>query len=337
MIGRRAVLAGAAALTATPGWSRSPGKPPRLRAGDTVAVISPASTLETADQLARAEHWIRGMGLVPRFGPHAAARHGYLAGTDEQRAADFNAAFLAPEARAVFAVRGGWGAARILPLIDWKAVRANPKLLIGFSDITALHLALAARAGYATVHGANAASSWRKVSWESLWRVAFAGDTPTLGGAEVEAETGRSARTIAGGKAEGRLLGGNLTILSTLMGTPWLPDLDGAVLFLEDVDEAEYRVDRMFQQLKLAGVLDSLAGIVFGHCTDCATTAPDYAGFTLDQLVDHYCAPLGIPAIAGFNTGHIANQLSLPSGARVSLDADSRTIRLLEPIVSGAL
>lgn len=334
MIGRRSVLGGALAFTAAPAWPRSRKRPPPLRLGDTVGVVSPASTLETPDQLERAEYWIRGMGLVPRLGRNAGGRHGYLAGTDEQRAADFNAAFADPDVRAVFAVRGGWGAARILPLLDWNAIRSNPKLLIGFSDITALHLAFAARAGYATIHGGNAASSWRKVSWESLWRLAFAGDTPTLGGAEIESETGRRARTITAGKAEGRLLGGNLTILSTLMGTSWLPDLDGAVLFLEDVDEAEYRVDRMFQQLKLAGVLDRLAGIVFGHCTDCATQDPNYSGFTLDQIVDHYCAPLGIPAVAGFNTGHVANQLSLPSGARVLLDADSRVIRLLEPIVA---
>lgn len=334
MIARRAVLGGAAALLAAPAWPRSPLKPPRLRPGDTVAVVSPASALSSEDGLDRAEWWIRGMGLVPKFGPHAGAQYGYLAGTDEQRASDFNAAFADPEVRAVFAVRGGWGGARILPLLDWGTIRANPKLLIGFSDVTALHLAFAARAGFPTIHGGNATSSWRKASWESLWRLAFAADTPTLGGAEIEAETGRPARTLVGGKASGRLLGGNLTILSTLMGTGWLPDLKGVVLFLEDVNEAEYRVDRMFQQLKLAGVLSGLAGVVFGQCSRCTTSEPDYAGLTIDQLLDHYLAPLGIPAVAGFDIGHIANQLSLPSGARVEIDGDARTLRVLEPIVS---
>ena len=343
MIDRRMVLGGAgalAALAATPAWPRSAQrlprstrKPPRLTIGDTVGVVSPASTLSTDDGLDRAEHWIRGMGLVPKFGPNAGGRFGYLAGTDEQRAADLNAAYADPAVKAVFAVRGGWGGARILPLLDWNTIRANPKLLIGFSDVTALHLAFAARAGFATIHGGNATSSWRKLSWESLWRLAFAADTPTLGGAEVEAEAGRPGRTIRGGVARGRLLGGNMTILSTLMGTGWLPDMKGAILFLEDVNEAEYRVDRMFQQLKLAGVLDGLAGIVFGQCTSCASTEPDYAGFTLDQLIDHYCAPLGIPAVTGFNTGHIGNQLSLPSGAKVELDGDARTIRVLEAVV----
>lgn len=337
MTTRRGALVGAAGLAAfaaTPAWPRSTKRPPRLNPGDTVGVVSPASTLSSDDGLDRAEHWIRGMGLVPKFGPNAGGRYGYLAGTDEQRAADLNAAYADPEVKAVFAVRGGWGGARILPLLDWSSIRANPKLLIGFSDITALHLAFAKRAGFATIHGGNATSSWRKQSWESLWRLAFAADTPTLGGAAMEAEAGRPGRTIRGGVARGRLLGGNMTILSTLMGTPWLPDLKAAVLFLEDVNEAEYRVDRMFQQLKLAGVLEGLAGIVFGQCTSCANTDADYAGFTIDQLIDHYCAPLGIPAVTGFNTGHVGNQLSLPSGAKVEIDGDARTIRLLEPITT---
>lgn len=337
MIDRRALMAGGtalAALAATPAFARTNRKPPRLNPGDTVGVVSPASTMGSDDGLDRAEYWIRGMGLVPKFGPNAGGRYGYLAGTDDQRAGDLNAAYADPEVKAVFAVRGGWGGARILPLLDWTAIRANPKLLIGFSDVTALHLAFAARAGFPTIHGGNATSSWRKASWESLWRLAFAGDTPTLGGAAIEEETGRPARTVRGGKAQGRLLGGNFTILSTLMGTPWLPDMKGAVLFVEDVNESEYRVDRMFQQLKLAGVLGGLAGVIFGQCTSCATTAPDYAGFTIDQLVDHYFAPLGIPAVSGFDSGHISNQLSLPSGARVELDADARTVRVLEAVVA---
>lgn len=337
MIARRSLIAGAgalAALCAAPAWPRTSRKPPRLAIGDTVGVVSPASTMSSDDGLEIAEHWIRGMGLVPKFGPNAGGRWGYLAGTDDQRAGDLNAAYADPDVKAVFAVRGGWGGARVLPLLDWSTIRANPKLLIGFSDTTALHLAFAARAGFPTIHGGNATSSWRKASWESLWRLAFAADTPTLGGAGIEEATGRAGRTLTGGKASGRLIGGNLTILSTLMGTPWLPDMKGAVLFLEDVNESEYRVDRMFQQLSLAGVLDGLAGVVFGQCTSCATRAPDYAGFTLDNLVDQYFGTLGIPAITGFNTGHIANQLSLPSGARVELDADGRTLRVLEPIVS---
>lgn len=338
MIDRRGAIAGLGALTAaaslaTPALARTRAKPPRLDPGDTVGIVAPASAVGSDDGLDRAEWWIRGMGLIPKFGPHAGDRDGYLAGTDANRAADINAMYADPEVRAVFAVRGGWGGARILPLLDWDAIRDNPKLFIGFSDVTAIHLAFARRAGYATIHGGNASSSWQKQSWESLWRLAFSGDRPVLGGAEAELQSGRPARTIRGGKATGRLLGGNLTIVSTLMGTGWLPDFEGAILFVEDTNEAEYRVDRMLQQLRLAGVLGELSGIVFGQCTSCRTTEPDYNGFTLDQVIDQYLGPLGVPAFTGANIGHVGNQLSLPSGARVELDADARTIRLLEPIV----
>ena len=309
-------------------------KAPRLRAGDTVGLVAPASALTLPWELDRAQHWIRGMGLVPKLGVHVRQQNGYLAGTDAQRAEDYMAMVADPEVRGIFAVRGGWGGARILPLLDWDAIRANPKLLIGYSDTTALHLAIAARAGFPTIHGPNAASRWERESWESLWRLAFAAGTPVLGGADAEQASGRAGRTIAGGTARGRLLGGNLTIFSTLMGTPWLPSFDGAVLFLEDVNEDVYRVDRMLQQLRLAGVLDKLSGVAFGQCTRCEPETQDQSGFTLDDILDHHLSALGIPAFTGANIGHVTNQLAMPHGVEVELDADARTLRLLEPVVA---
>ncbi|GGD86785.1 peptidase U61 [Tsuneonella deserti] len=338
MIDRRAALGMAGALVLAgsfPAIARPKPRrlPPFLNPGDTVGLVAPSSAVSSEDGLDRAEWWIRGMGLVPRFGAHVTDSYGYLAGTDSDRAGDLNAMYADPQIRAVFAVRGGWGAARILPLLDWDIIRDNPKLLIGFSDTTALHLAFARRAGYATIHGGSASNSWPRPGWESLWRLAFSGERTVLGGAEAEAGSGRPARTIRGGVAVGRLLGGNLTILSTMMGTGWLPEFRGAILFAEDTGEAEYRIDRMLQQLRLAGVLQELAGIVFGQCTRCATRDAGYNGFTLDEVIDQYLAPLGIPAFTGANIGHVAGQLCLPSGAMVELDADARTIRLLEPIV----
>ena len=338
MIGRRTALAtlgglGAALIAPPVGAARS-RKAPRLRPGDTVGVIAPASAAGSEDTAARAEWWLKGMGLVPKLAEGADGRFGYLSGTDADRAADLNAMYADPEVRAVFALRGGWGSARILPLLDWATIRRNPKLLIGFSDITALHLAFAARAGYPTIHGGNAASSWKPETWESLWRLAFAGDRPVLGGAAAETASGRAGRTIRSGMARGRLLGGNLTILSTLMGTGWLPAFKGAILFIEDVNEAEYRIDRMLQQLRLAGVLGELAGIAFGQCTSCQTEEPGYRGFSLDEVIDQHLGPLSIPAFTGGNFGHVSNQLCLPSGAMVELDADARTLRVLEAVVS---
>ena len=302
-----------------------------------MGLVEPAGFTDDAFDLAVVVDGIRAMGLVPKPAPHLAARWGYLAGKDRERAADLNVMFADDSVRAIFAVRGGWGSGRILPHLDWKTIRANPKLLIGFSDITALHMAIAAKAGFTTIHGPNAASSWGALSWESFRAVAFDAQMPTYAsppGTEdrLVQRTGR-ARTFRGGKAAGRLLGGNLTVLTSLVGTPYLPDFDGAILFIEDVDEAEYRVDRMLTQLSLAGILGRVAGVVFGQCTDCRAKGPSYGGFTLSQVLEQHLAPLGVPAFQGALFGHVPNQFSLPVGVRAEIDADAGTIRLLESAV----
>jgi muramoyltetrapeptide carboxypeptidase len=326
-------LAGALAASALPDLATARTSPQlrRLKPGDTVGLVAPASSDEDPLHLENALNTVRGMGLVPKPGRHVSDRHGYLAGTDHDRADDINAMFADDTVRAVFAVRGGWGSARLLPLLDWNLIRARPKLLVGFSDITALHLAFAARAGYPTIHGPNIGNHWDVTSWESFWQLAFGGQVPVLGG---QAQAGPwPTTTIRGGKAQGRLIGGNLTVLSTLLGTPWLPDFSGAILFLEDVNEAEYRIDRMLNQLALAGILGQVAGVIFGYCTRCTSDEPDYAGFTVPQVLEQYLTPLNVPAFAGANIGHVNNQLSVPVGARVEMDADAGTIRLLQPIV----
>lgn len=343
MLSRRAAigsiggLAAALVLAPAPTAGASSRKAPRLRPGDTVGLIEPASFSDDEARIDGVKYTIAGMGLVPKVAAHVGSRYGYLAGTDEERAADINAMFADPEVRAVFAVRGGWGSARLLPFLDWEVIRANPKLLVGSSDVTALHLAFAARAGFPSIHAPNAASTWARTSWESFWRLAFAGDTPVLGplpGPDF-VSPGRLAFTaIRPGTARGRLLGGNLSVLSALVGTPWLPDFEGAILFLEDVGEAEYRIDRMLSQLALAGVLGKVAGVVFGQCTRCTAGVAGYSGFTVPQLLEQYLLPLGVPAFGGANVGHIADQLSLPVGTEVEINADAGEIRVLEPIVS---
>lgn len=334
-----AAVASLATLPAPAFAARPPlRKPPRLRAGDTVGLIEPAGFTDDQFDLALVKESIAAMGLVPKAAPHLAARWGYLAGKDEERAADVNAMFADDTVQAIFAVRGGWGSARILPHLDWKTIRANPKLLVGFSDITALHMAIAARAGFTTIHGPNAASSWGALSWESFRAIAFEGGMPTYaspaGSEDRLAQRAGRVRTFRAGKASGPLLGGNLTVLTALMGTPYLPDFDGAILFIEDVDEAEYRIDRMLTQLRLGGVLKRVAGVVFGQCTDCRSRSASLGGFTLSQVLQQHFEPLGIPAFQGALFGHVPNQFSLPVGARAEIDATAGTIRLLEPAVA---
>ena len=313
-------------------------KPPRLRAGDMVGLIEPAGFTDDAFDLDLVKDTILAMGLTPRLAPYLVDRYGYLAGKDADRAADVNAMFADPQVRAVFAVRGGWGCARILPLLDFATIRRNPKLLIGFSDITALHLAFAAKAGFTTIHGPNASSSWGSYSWDAFRAVAFDAATPTFvnpqGLEDRLAQRVGRVRTFRPGVARGRLLGGNLTVLAALMGTPWLPDFSGAILFIEDIGEAPYRIDRMLTQLTLAGLLGKLAGVVFGQCTDCGAAGPSYGGFTLSEVLQQHLEPLGIPAFQGGQFGHVANQYSLPLGVQAEMDASAGTIRLLEPAVS---
>lgn len=331
-------LAAAPSIAAT-GPVRGPlVRPSRLRPGDMVGLIEPAGFTNDAFDLDLVMDTVAAMGLKPKAARHLAQRNGYLAGTDADRAADVNEMFADPQIRAIFAVRGGWGCARILPLLDFATIRANPKLLVGFSDITALHLAFAAKAGFTTIHGPNASSSWSKFSWDAFHAIAFDAATPLFssppGAQDRLVQVAGRIRTFHPGKASGRLLGGNLTVLAALMGTPWLPDFTGAILFIEDTNEAPYRIDRMLTQLALGGVLDRLSGIVFGQCTDCGASGPSYGGFTLSEVLQQHIGPLGIPAFQGAQFGHVANQFSLPVGVKAEIDAEAGTIRLLEAAVA---
>jgi muramoyltetrapeptide carboxypeptidase len=344
MLNRRAMIqtAAAAALLAPLAAQAAPlpprRKPPRLRQGDVVGLVEPAWFTADAFDLQQVMATVRAMGLVPRPAPHLLSRYGYLAGRDEERAGDLNAMFADREVKAIFAVRGGWGCARVLPHLDWDRIRANPKLLIGFSDITALHLALAARTDCPSIHGPTAASAWGALSWDSFRRLVFNAETPTWRSPEGTDDrlAQRSAiRTFRPGRASGPLLGGNLTVLSSLVGTPYLPSFDGAILFIEDTDEAQYRIDRMLTQLSLAGILGRVAGVVFGQCTDCvARNSSSIGGFTLSEVLDQHLTPLNVPAFQGALFGHIENQFSIPVGIRAEIDATEGTIRMLEPVVA---
>lgn len=334
-----AALAAALALPKSLFAAQRPArKPARLRPGDTVGLIKPAGFLADEFDLQLVMEAVAAMGLVPKPAAHLKSRHGYLAGRDQDRAADVNSMYADDSVRAVFAVRGGWGSARILPYLDFDVIRSNPKLLIGFSDITALHLAFAARAGFPTIHGPNAGSSWGKLSWDSFKSLAFQGGTPEYRNPQATedrlVQRNWRTQTIHPGKAVGRLLGGNLAVLTSLIGTSYLPDFDGAILFLEDIDEAEYRIDRMLTQLALAGVLRRVAGVVFGQCTNCLASGSSYGGFTVSQVLRHHLQPLGVPAYQGALFGHVDNQFSIPVGVRAEIDGTMGTMRILESAVT---
>ncbi|ODU53547.1 LD-carboxypeptidase [Thermomonas sp. XSG] len=310
-----------------------------LRKGDTVGLVSPSSAVDERLALQLAQEAMEALGFRVRTGAHYGGRYGHLAGTDAERAGDLNAMFGDKAVRAIVCVRGGSGAARLLPLLDYALIRRNPKVLLGYSDITALHCAIHAKTGLVTFHGPVGTGSWNRFNVDQFERLFFQRELMQYqnsrdAGDELVPRRNRT-QTLRGGRAVGELVGGNLTVLTALAGTPYLPDFSGRILFLEDVGEAPYRIDRMFSTLKLMGALDKVAGIIFGDCSDC-NPGDGYGSLTLDQIFDDYILPLKIPAYRGAMIGHIREQFIVPVGGKVEMDADAGTFRLLAPVLAEA-
>jgi len=312
--------------------------PRRLAAGDIVGIVAPASaTFQTVD-LAIARESLQALGLNVRVGQNVLARHGYLAGTDKDRAADINRFFADDSVKAILPIRGGWGSSRVLAHLDYDVIRRNPKVVVGYSDITALHLAIQAKTGLVTFHGPNGMGRWDAWSLDYFKRLLFAGEALTMDNPKSMSERNALAQiehrvqTITAGTARGRLIGGNLTVLTAIMGSPYVPSFDGAILFLEDVGEDLYRIDRMFTQLKLAGVLERIRGFVFGTCAECGP-GEGFGSLTLEEILADHIKPLGIPAWFGAMIGHQAPQWTVPVGVEAEIDAAKGTIRMLAPAV----
>ncbi len=339
----RAAFAGVAANVdprsapgATPPAAPRTIKPPRLKPGDTIGLIDPAGASFERGPMDIVVDTLAALGLKTRLGAHLFDRYGYLAGTDKNRAADVNAFFGDPSVNGVIAVRGGWGCARILPYLDFGAIGRNPKVLLGYSDLTALLLAIHAKTGLVTFHGPVGASQWNALQVDHVKRVLFAGEAVTF---ENVKEAGdylvpveNRIRTITPGIARGRLAGGNLTVLSAIVGSGYLPDWEGRILFIEDVEEKLYRIDRMLTQLALAGILPKLRGVIFGTCTGC-DPGEGYGSLTLEEILDDHLKPLGVPAWSGAMIGHAGRQFTLGEGVEVEIDATRGSITMLEPAV----
>ena len=307
-------------------------KPKRLKAGDTVAVIAPASGL-SKESFDKAIQNLESLGLKTKIGKSARGVKGFLAATDKERLDDLHWAFSDKEIAGVWCVRGGYGAARLLPAIDYDLIRKNPKILIGYSDITSLHLAISQNTGLVTFHGPVAASELSEYTKNHVVNALMNPSAPY----KIEVSEFNKANesnlfkteTITAGKARGRLIGGNLSLLSALAGTPYaLQNLKGKILFIEDVGEQPYRIDRMLTQLRQSANLNSLAGIALGIFEDCNPRAANTQTL-LDVLKDRL-GDLGIPVIYGLSLGHIRDQFTLPVGIEAELDATNATLTLLE-------
>lgn len=298
-------------------------KPLALKSGDTVGLCAPAGIIYNDTEFDNMKSVLEGMGLRVVFGKHVKRRYGYLAGTDEQRAEDLNDFFGNSEINAIIAVRGGWGCNRILPLLDYEMIRNNPKPLCGFSDITSLHMALYRKSGLVSFHSPHGNSVWNDFSKKEFKKILFKEENkPVLRSASA------NISTITAGTSEGILFGGNMTVFSSLIGTEYMPSMHGAILYLEDISEDAYKIDRMFSQLSMSGILSQITGFVFGQCTNCNFTGSN--NFSLTYLLKHYISPLNIPAVSGLSISHDPNNLTIPVGIRAKLNSSSGTIHLLE-------
>lgn len=304
-------------------------KPCALRPGNTIGIVSPSSPIKR-ERLEEGVALIEARGYRVVLGEHVlatGAANDYLAGTDAQRAADLNAMFASPEIDAIFCSGGGYGSMRMLDRLDWRTIAANPKLFVGFSDITSLHLALARHANLVTVHGKMVANfaNLEPHDAEVFWRLL---EVPEPFGTLPAAPA--TLTTLVPGTAEGELAGGCLCLLAHALGSDFAPDFSGKLVLIEDVGEAIYRADRFLIQLRNAGLLQQAAGFVIGTVSGWEKQEADPPSSSLDALWQDIFAPLGKPCVTGFPFGHIPNPLTLPLGVRARLDADAKTLTLLE-------
>ncbi|MGM9506873.1 S66 peptidase family protein [Larkinella sp. GY13] len=311
-------------------------KPPRLKPGDTVALVGPAAPAFTHETVQVAVESLQALGFKTVIAKHVFDRYGYLAGTDADRAADLNAMFADSSVNAIMAMHGGWGCARLLPLLDYNLIRRNPKILVGYSDITALLLGIYTQTGLVTMHGPVGSATFNPFTVNYFRQMLMDGQAVLMENPHDKGDLLTQVKdridTLNPGKARGRLMGGNLTVLSHMMGSKYLPDWKDSILFLEDIGEDVYRMDRMITQLKLAGVLDQISGFVFGKCTDCEP-GKGYGSLTLEDVFRDHIIPLKKPAYSGAMIGHITHKFTVPLGIEAEMDANTGTIRLLEPAV----
>ncbi len=303
--------------------------PPMLHRGDTVALISSAFRIANNHSLFEARKRLKALGLKTITGKAVLGHDGYFAGSDQARADDINRLFANPKVKAIFELRGGWGSARILPLLNYQLIKRHPKIFVGYSDITSLLLAIHDKTGLVTFHGPMPGyiKYWSDYSAKELKRMLFNRRPMTL-----KNPPHAKIITITPGIASGTLIGGNLSVLVSLIGTPYMSkDWHHKILFIEDTYEDVYQVDRMLTHLALAGILQQLSGFVFGTCSHCTRLIP--GSVTMLQVIKQHIQPLGIPAFYGAEFGHQANMYTLPVGAKVSINAGRGTIKLLQQVV----
>jgi muramoyltetrapeptide carboxypeptidase len=331
--------AAGASLAALPAFAETKMqivKPPVLQKGDTVGIVSPSTQVTDPDKLALAEKTVEYFGLKPKWAKGVRAHRAQGVATVAERVGDLHDVFADNEVKAVFCIRGGYGADQLLADIDYGVIRSNPKIFIGYSDITALHLAIHKMTGLVTFHGPVLLSEFTPYTLDCYRRALF--DKAPLGTLTNPPSANalrpdHALRTIHEGTARGRLIGGNLSLICALMGTPYEIETKDRIFFTEDVGEEPYRIDRMLSQLRLAHKLQETAGIIFGECHDCGPSdyKPSFAwNMTFGEVMDDRFQGIDKPILSGLTIGHTADQLTLPIGIEALLDASKGTLTIEE-------
>lgn len=306
-------------------------RPRALKEGMTIGLIAPSGARNNDTILSRTKAFWERLGYKIVVGESCVSRHGHLAGTDEIRARDINRFFADDSVDAIFCIRGGYGSARLLPMLDYDMIRRHPKIFLGFSDITALHAAFNRYGRLVTFHGPNGDISIddenQAISFASLMQALQSRE-----GYEIINPPGFERKTLQGGIAKGEIVGGNLTLIAHSLGTPYAPDFAGKILFLEDIGERTYRVDEMLVNLKHAGAFEQCAGILLGEFTDCTVEYPDF-GQTLDEILAEIGFPKDKPVLQGIRAGHCSPKLTIPLGVMCEMDADAQTVHIMERAV----
>ncbi len=315
-----------------------PIKPRRLESGDTIGIISPASAPPDPKNIDRSIAVLERMGFKTKLAPNARKRWGFLAGSDRDRASDLMRMFADPKVNAIICVRGGYGTARLLPYLDYQVIRANPKIFVGYSDITSLHCAFLVKSDLISFHGPMLNSDFVKKDFPDFTLISFL-KTLMQASPPGSIRTGYQDKTVEilrRGKVSAPLIGGNISILCASLGTPWQPSFKNKILFFEDLDEVPYRFDRMLTQLLNAGLLQQVAGVAIGVNADCfdpyAKTMKEFRQ-TIRDVFEERLLPLKVPVVMGLPFGHIPLNAMLPVGARATLDANKGDLIITEAAV----
>ena len=299
--------------------------PKRLKKGDTIGIAASAGPIEDRKEVQEFQDILHSLGYKTKLGKNVYSQHGYFSATDGERASEFMELISDHEVKGIFFIRGGWGCARILDLLDYVEIQKHPKVIMGFSDITALLNAISHKTGLATFHGPGGNSTWNDYSVDYIQRLLQNGEKVVF----QNSSSDEKIITYTSGTSEGVCFGGNLSVLCGMMGSNYVPYWKEKILFLEDVGEEPYRIDRMLTQLKLAGVFNQISGLVLGNFRKCDPEEPERS-FTLEEVFEQHFSDAGFPVFYGAQIGHVRNKFTIPVGVRVKMNADRGTIELLE-------